>query len=151
MTDGPDRNVATRRRGSGVLAARLLLVLLFTTGTWHFVRPHGFESIVPRFLGNPAIWVQASGVAELACATALVARPTRRAGAIATAVLFVLVFPANVQMALDSGRADHDLMHSPIVAWARLPLQIPLIAWALYIARASRRDAPASGLPPVSP
>jgi len=151
MTDPTDRSLTTGRRRSGVVAARLLSLLLFTTGTWHFVRPHGFESIVPRFLGDPTIWVQASGVAELACAAALAVRPTRRAGGLATAVLFVLVFPANVQMALDSGGSDSDILHSPVIAWARLPLQIPLIAWAVYIARAARREAAASGHPAVSP
>lgn len=112
-------------------------MLLATTGTLHFVAPRGFESIVPRLLGRPAFWVGASGAAELACAVALAARPTRRAGALAAAVLFVVVFPANVQMALDSDGADHGLLHSPLVAWGRLPLQIPLIAWAVYVARAA--------------
>jgi uncharacterized membrane protein len=38
-------------------------------------------------------------------------------------------------------RSDHDLFHNPVVAWARLPSQIPLIAWALYIAKRAERRA----------
>ena len=50
----------------------------------------------------------------------------------AAAALFVAVFPANVQMALDwSDRSPVE----QAVAYARLPLQIPLIWWALRVAR----------------
>ena len=103
----------------------------------HFVRPETFESIVPRFLGDPRAWVYASGVAESACAAGLLLRTTRGRAGLATAALFVLVFPANVQMALDSGGVNPDLAHNPVVAWGRLPLQIPLVIWALGVARRS--------------
>jgi uncharacterized membrane protein len=48
--------------------------------------------------------------------------------------LFVALFPANVQMALDGGTGG-GLLGSPLVAWLRLPLQIPLIVWAVWVAR----------------
>ena len=41
-----------------------------------------------------------SGAAELACAAAVANRRTRRVGATLAAVLFVVVFPANLQMAV---------------------------------------------------
>jgi uncharacterized membrane protein len=112
-------------------AAVALAALLLTTGTWHFASPHGFESIVPRFLGSPAIWVRLSGIGELACAVGLLIPRTRHAAAWATAALFVIVFPANIDMAVHAWRGDG----SKLVAYARLPLQIPLVLWALYIAR----------------
>lgn len=121
------------RRLTTVLAWALGLVLL-VTGTNHFLSPSGFEAIVPRALGSPAFWVYASGVAEMAVALGLLVRPTRRIAAIGAVVLFVVVFPANVQMALDSGDGTPGWTHIPWVAWARLPLQIPLIAWAAWIA-----------------
>ena len=50
------------------------------------------------------------------------------------------VFPANVQSALDGGMSGLEPpLDSPVVAWARLPLQFPLIAWAIAVARGSRR------------
>jgi uncharacterized membrane protein len=129
-------------RGRHAAAAWLLSGLLLTTSTLHFVSPKGFESIVPKFLGSPAAWVYASGVAELICAAAVAIRPTRRRGALACAALFVAVLPANIQMALDSSSGSQDLLHTPLVAWGRLPLQIPLIAWALYVARTDRPFLP---------
>jgi uncharacterized membrane protein len=109
-------------------SATALAGLLFVAGAAHFVVPRPYERIVPQVFGDAAFWVRWSGVAEIVCA-GLVAHPrTRRLGAAGTAALFVSVFPANVQMALHG-----DIAYG--LAWARLPLQIPLVWWALRIAR----------------
>jgi len=111
---------------------RLLTGLLTGMGTLHFVAPKPFDSIIPKWVpGSRRAWTYGSGVAELACA-ALLSRPsTRRVGALLTAATFVAVFPANVQGAVDQRTATP----GTAVAWARLPLQIPLIRWALRHAR----------------
>jgi uncharacterized membrane protein len=118
-------------RSQVAIAAWALSLLLLTTGTWHFLAPAGFESIVPGFLGSPALWVALSGAAELACAAALTVPSTRRFGGWACAALFVIVYPANVTMALQSLRGHGSVP----IAWLRLPLQIPLILLAVYIGR----------------
>lgn len=106
-----------------------LAALLAVAGAAHFVVPEPYERIVPGVFGDPSFWVRWSGVAELVCA-GLVAHPrTRRVGAFAAAGVFVAVFPANVKMALD-GDVPYGL------AWARLPLQVPLVWWALRVAAA---------------
>jgi uncharacterized membrane protein len=105
-----------------------LAVFLGVAGTTHFVMPSFYDRIVPRWLpGKARSWTQASGAAELGCA-ALVAVPrTRRAGAGLATLLFVAVFPANVQMAIDyRDRSTRERA----VAYVRLPLQIPLVIWA---------------------
>jgi uncharacterized membrane protein len=109
----------------------VLAALLLTTGTWHFASPRGFESIVPHFLGSPAPWVRLSGVGELVCALGLLIPRTRRAAGWCSATLFVVVFPANIDMAVHAWQGEG----SKIVAYGRLPLHIPLVLWALYIAR----------------
>ncbi|HZJ06476.1 MAG TPA: hypothetical protein VFD59_13530 [Nocardioidaceae bacterium] len=76
--------------------------------------------------------------AELACAALLAFRPTRRLAGWACVVLFIVVLPANIKMALDSLSGDG----SALIAWVRLPLQIPLVLWALYIARGTHRQPP---------
>jgi uncharacterized membrane protein len=76
-------------------------------------------------------------VAELLCAAGLAVPRTRRVAAWATAALFVAVFPANVTMALDA--TDRSTLYQAGV-WARLPLQVPLIVWAVSIARSARPD-----------
>jgi len=108
---------------------------LATMGALHFVAPKPFARIIPKALPNPDALVAISGVAELACA-ALVALPkTRRVGALASAALFVGVYPANVQMAVDASRTS-DARYQAI-AYSRLPLQAPLVLWALRIAKSA--------------
>ena len=117
-------------------SALSLAALLLVAGAAHFVVPRSYERIVPRVFGDPLFWVRWSGVAEIVCA-GLVAHPrTRRVGAWAAAGLFVAVFPANVKMALDGGVPGG-------LAWARLPLQIPLVVWAYRVASSRPRIAPA--------
>lgn len=113
---------------------RPLAALLATAGAAHLLAPAPFDAIVPRALpGPPRLWTVLSGVAELAVAAAVAVPRTRRAGALAAAALFVAVLPANVQMALDwSDRSPA----ARAVAWGRLPLQVPLVAWALAVRRA---------------
>ncbi len=116
----------------------LLSLVLAVAGVNHFVNPEVYDRIIPSFLPAPRLLTHVSGVAELVCA-ALVALPrTRRAGGWATAVLFVAVFPANVQMALDGGLPGRGpLLGSATVAWLRLPLQVPLVVWAVRVARSA--------------
>ena len=125
----------------------MLAAVLLSSGVAHLVVPTSYERIVPRSLGHPRALVLGSGAAEILVAS-LLARPrTRRLGAWSAAVLLVVVFPANVQMALDGGVPGKGFpLGSPVVAWARLPLQVPLVAWALRIAT---RRAPARHPAPV--
>ena len=114
-------------------SAAVLAAFLGLAGAAHFAVPDFFDAMVPDVLpGGPRPWTYASGVAELGVAAAIAAPRTRRLGGYAAAALFVAVFPANVQMALDwSDRSPVE----QAVAYARLPLQIPLIWWALRVAR----------------
>jgi uncharacterized membrane protein len=122
----------TLRRHGPALA---LAALLGSSGVLHLRRPGIFRPLVPRTLGDPDPWVLGSGVAELVCAAALVAPPTRRLGGWASAALLVGVFPGNVTMAVRSRPDARGWAGKPAVAWGRLPLQVPLVAWAVAVAR----------------
>ncbi len=113
----------------------LLAGLLAGAGVTHFVKPGFYDPIVPHALPGPArAWTYASGVAELAVA-GLVARPaTRRKGALAALLLFVAVYPANVQMAVEAQGTSQKAF-----SYARLPLQFPLFVWAWKVSRGARR------------
>jgi uncharacterized membrane protein len=113
-----DEETTAKRRGRLALAG-----LMLVTGVLHFVVPDPYVRIIPRVL--PDGWakplVYASGVAELLAAGLLL---RRRQGWFVVALL-VLVFPANVQMALDDPNA---------LTIGRLPLQAPMI-WAAIPSR----------------
>jgi uncharacterized membrane protein len=123
----------TRRRDLALVA-----VPFAVSGVIHLVRPEVFERIVPRFLPRHRELVLASGVAELVCAAAVIAPPTRRIGGLASAGLLAAVFPANVQMAVDVVRSRRATPAFKAGVLARLPLQWPLVRAALNLARASR-------------
>ena len=109
--------------------------MLMGIGTVHFLAPKPFDDIVPAELpGEARFYTYASGVAEIATGALLVPRRTRRTAALAAVLLFIGVFPANVNMVrLWWGKP----WPMRIAALARLPLQIPMITTALKIRRDS--------------
>lgn len=117
----PEESAAARRSRLGLAA------LLIGAGVLHFAVPQVYERIVPRIFSDRRRVVYLSGVAEIVTGTLVALPRTRRIGAWLSLVLFVAVYPANIQMALDAGR-PHDAFSW--VAWLRLPLQFPLFAWA---------------------
>ncbi|SBN64216.1 Uncharacterized membrane protein [Curtobacterium sp. 9128] len=130
------RRSARARRANRTAA--LLAVILGGAGVTHFLRPRGYDRIVPEGL-PPRTTTLASGVAELGIAAGLAVPATRRAAGMAAAALFVAVFPANVKMAkdlLDSPRSTRTMR---IVSVLRLPLQAPLVSWALRVGRSAPR------------
>ncbi|WP_344859034.1 hypothetical protein [Amycolatopsis ultiminotia] len=113
--------------------AHLLAGVLATAGVLHFARPEPFDSLIPRELpGSRRSWTYASGVAELGVAASIAVPRTRRLGGLAAALLFVGVFPGNVKMALDYQRRGRPARER-WGAWLRLPLQWPLVSWALTV------------------
>lgn len=115
------------------LSLASLVLMLAGSGLLHLAKPAPYRTIVPRPLARWQSQVVAvSGLAEIMCALLLVMPKTRRAGAYASASLFLAVFPANVQAAVDGGyRGGAFPANSRAAAWLRLPLQGPLIWWAL--------------------
>ncbi len=112
---------------------RSLAALLAVAGATHLTKPRIYEPLVPARLGDPRPWVLWSGVAELACAGALLPPRTRRGAALAAAALFVAVYPGNVQQAVDAQRRGSPAAKAATLA--RLPMQGPLVWWALRLAR----------------
>lgn len=112
-----------------------LAALMIGAGVTHFVSPGFYDDLVPDWMpGDPRTVTQVSGFAELTVGTLLLGRRTARVGGWSTAALLVAVYPANVQMALDAGApADAEGW----AAWLRLPLQVPLVVWAVRVARRS--------------
>lgn len=118
---------ARLRRYRLVMAGALLVM-----GTLHFAVPRPFDRIVPAWVpGAARSWTYAGGVAELTAGALLAVPRTKRLGAALAAVTLVAVFPANVQMAID----EPPTSAYGVALLARLPLQVPLVAIAVRIAR----------------
>ena len=111
-----------------------LIALLAGSGLMHFIRPAPFVAIVPAALPRPHELVAISGAAEIICAALLAHPATRKWGGPASAALFVVVFPANISMTVRSRRRP---LWYRVVLFARLPLQVPLVLWALRMGRSA--------------
>lgn len=101
---------------------------LGVSGVVHLVRPQVFQPLIPKRLGNTRAWVYGSGAAELGCAVGLVTRQPWAPAA--TAATLGGIWIGNWTMAVRWQRSTRVLPARKAVAWARLPLQVPLIVWA---------------------
>jgi len=120
---------------------RGMAVMLVFAGTGHFIFANAVDRIVPAFLpGEPRFWTYLSGIAEIAIALMLLmpldkkiaGKSIRLWGAYSAFLLFVAVFPANINMAIQWSSRD---MPEPLLAYARLPLQFGLFYWAWALAK----------------
>ena len=113
--------------------AKVVVGILAASGTVHLLRPETYEPLMPEFVPAHREVIYASGVAELLCATGMLHPRSRRLAAYAAAALLVVVFPGNLKMADDARRSRNPRFKA--IAYARLPLQWPMIRAALKAAR----------------
>lgn len=114
-----------------------LAAFLGGMATLHVVARKPFEAMIPRWLpGSRVAWNAAATVAEGGSAVLLTRQATAKAGGYAALATFATVFVANVEAARLGGyRGAPGALASREVAYARLPLQVPLLWWAWRIAR----------------
>jgi uncharacterized membrane protein len=115
----------------------ILAALYCAAGVLHLAIPAVFARIVPAWVPQPLLVVQATGLCELAGAVGLMTRRFRQAAGLGLALYAVCVFPANVQHAvidLGSGRGLGWWYHAP-----RLFLQPFIMLWALWAGEVGRR------------
>lgn len=108
---------------------RLTVAGLFAaSGVLHVVRPSAFDDFMPPWVPAPVAVNLAAGAVELVCAYGLMTR--RRWAGPASAVVLLAVWPSNLQFALGATADDGITSTTALIAWARMPLQIPMI-WAV--------------------
>lgn len=121
-------------------------VLFALGGAAHFWPPMVpiYEAMIPQRVPAPATLVVAvSGIVEMSAGAALAlsiaaedktAKATRVMAAWAVVATLILIFPANLYMAVDS-RCRARIGVSRAAALARLPLQGTLLVWAHWYTR----------------
>lgn len=119
----------------GVYLSRGLLALIFTVaGTLHFLFPGAYEEIMPPYLPLHRELVYLSGALEVLGGLGLLPERARRPAGVGLILLLLAVWPANLQMLLDA-RASGQPSWWVALLWARLPLQLALIAWVWSASR----------------
>ncbi len=119
----------------------LLTIIMVGAGANHFYNPAPYLGMMPEALPAPLALVYISGIAEVLGGLGLVLPATRKLAAWGLIALLVAVFPANLNMAINHLPLGTDSIPTWAL-WARLPLQLVLIAWAYWFTRdAKPRDA----------
>lgn len=108
-----------------------LAVIMAVAGILHFVNPRPYVEHLPAILPLRGELIALTGATEMVLAAGLVGPYRwRRPAGLALAAYLVLVLPANIYAAVS--QVPIDGVPTGWLRWARLPLQLPLIAAALW-------------------
>jgi len=113
----------------------LLGLLLIIGGIAHFTMTGFYVNAMPDYLPFHEMIVYISGVVEILLGVLLVIPKTTKKAAVGIIILFIAIFPANVNMYLNHENFP-DMSETSLLI--RLPIQLVLIAWAYIYAR--KRD-----------
>ncbi len=102
-------------------------------GITHFTNPDPFVRIVPALLPAPLLLVYVSGVFEILGGLGLLIPRVRLYAAWGLIALYVAVFPANINMALNHIQLDPAHPIPEWAAWGRLPFQFLFIGAAYWL------------------
>lgn len=117
------------------LLSRIILAIgMVVIGAQHFTATEGFVKIVPAFIPYPFFLVYLSGLLEMLAGLGLLIPPLSRQAAWTLVVLYIVVFPANLNQALHNIPVA-GLPHDPPLIWLRLPFQAFMVAWAWWFTR----------------
>lgn len=114
-------------------STKILAGIFAASGTVHLLKPDAYELIMPAWVPAHREVILGSGVAELLLAAGLLSSRTRSLAGWGSLGLLIGVYPANVKMATDAVAGDNTAFKA--AAFARLPLQWPMIRMALKAAR----------------
>jgi uncharacterized membrane protein len=124
------------RKALGLRIGALIVAGLFlASGVLHLINPAAFVWLMPPWLPFQTELIVISGVMELAAALGLIFK--QRWAPMLTVLTLLAVWPANWWFAIDSLSTNPEIA---LIAWLRLPLQIPLLYWAW---KAPVQDRPA--------
>ncbi|NEU79628.1 DoxX family protein [Nostoc sp. UIC 10630] len=124
----------------------ILAICIIVVGVTHFLVPGEYVKIVPPQLPYPLVLVYISGFYEILGGIGLLVPPVSQAAAWGLLALFIAVYPANINMAVNLIKVEH-IPNSPWVHVVRLPLQAVLIAWAWWYTKSSDWEKQASIIP----
>jgi uncharacterized membrane protein len=112
----------------------LMAAFYLANGVNHFASPDAYLQIIPDFIPLPLALVYASGLAEIILGVGVLFGRTRVMAAWGLIVLLLVVFPANINVAVNDlvflGGGPNSLLN-----WLRLPVQAVLIVWAWWYTR----------------
>ncbi len=111
------------------IGTKIIIFLFLLSGSFHLINPGVFQALVPPVLGGQIFWIFLSGILEIICAIGLLTR--QKWAPKFTAFILLVIWVGNWWYAIDVTFNLESSWFLIIGSWLRLPLQIPLIQWAL--------------------
>ena len=124
----------------------ILAICIIIVGVMHFAVADPFIKIVPPYLPYHRELVYISGFFEILGGIGILVPPVSQAAAWGLSILFIAVFPANINMAVNAIDLPN-IPDSSLLRWGRLPLQAVLIAWAWWYTQPDDLERQASIVP----
>ncbi len=101
-------------------------------GANHFINADFYSKIMPPVFPAPLFLIYLSGAFEIALGIMLLIPKFTRLAAWGLIALLIAVFPANVYMAMNPQLFPE---FSAAMLYLRLPLQLVIMAWAVWFTR----------------
>ena len=111
------------------IGTKIIIFIFLLSGSFHLVNPGVFQALVPPILGTQNFWIILSGILEIVCAIGLLTR--QKWAPKFTAFILMAIWVGNWWYAIDVTFNLESSWFLILGSWLRLPLQIPLIQWAL--------------------
>jgi uncharacterized membrane protein len=117
------------------IANFLVAFAMVAIGVAHFADPDPFVRIVPELLPAPLFLVYVSGAFEILGGLGLLWSRTRRVASWGLIALYLCVFPANINMAINEIQLEPGGSLPVWAMWARLPFQLLFIATVWWLGK----------------
>ena len=111
------------------IGTKIIIFLFLLSGSFHLINPGVFQALVPPVLGGQNFWIFLSGILEIICAIGLLTK--QKWAPKFTAFILLVIWVGNWWYAIDVTFNLESSWFLILGSWLRLPLQIPLIQWAL--------------------
>ena len=111
------------------IGSKIIIFIFLLSGSFHLINPGVFYALIPPILGMQNLWIVLSGILEIVCAIGLVTK--QKWAPKLTAGVLLVIWVGNWWYAIDVTWNLESSWLLILGSWLRLPLQIPLIQWAL--------------------
>ena len=111
------------------IGTKIIVFIFLLSGSFHLINPGVFQALIPPMLGMQNFWIVSSGILEIACAIGLLTK--QKWAPKLTAGVLLVIWVGNWWYAIDVTFILESSWFLILGSWLRLPLQIPLIQWAL--------------------
>ena len=108
----------------------LMAAFYVIAGANHFAQPDVYMPMMPPYLPWHQALISLSGAAEIALGIAVLVPSLRHVAAWGVILLLIVIFPANLHIALYNVPLFGRTEGFGIWNWVRLPFQAVLMAWA---------------------